>query len=158
MCLGLGYFFNLYRGRPLVREGGVLIMSHPTTPEFHPVHHPSYIDFFEEVLAETTDPRRDASSATSAATRPTSGTGTCTAPATRTTASTRSTCGTGEAHALEHLGAVIVVGGDPATVRRLGFRPASTLADALEMATDVVGARPSITYFKNPPLMMADVT
>src|SRR3954452_8268935 len=28
MCLGLGYFFNLYRGKPLVREGGVLIMSH----------------------------------------------------------------------------------------------------------------------------------
>ena len=22
-CLGLGYFFNLYRGKPLVREGGV---------------------------------------------------------------------------------------------------------------------------------------
>ncbi len=55
-CLGLGYFFNLYRGRPLVREGGVVIMSHPTPWEFHPVHHPSYIDFFEQVLAETTDP------------------------------------------------------------------------------------------------------
>ena len=56
MCLGLGYFFNLYRGKPLVREGGVLIMSHPTPWEFHPVHHPSYIDFFEQVLADTTDP------------------------------------------------------------------------------------------------------
>jgi len=56
MCLGLGYFFNLYRNKPLVREGGVLIMSHPTPWEFHPVHHPSYIDFFEQVLAETTDP------------------------------------------------------------------------------------------------------
>ena len=55
MCLGLGYFFNLYRGKPLVREGGVVIMSHPTPWEFHPVHHPSYIDFFEQVLAETTD-------------------------------------------------------------------------------------------------------
>src|SRR3954447_723837 len=53
MCLGLGYFFNLYRGKPLVREGGVLIMSHPTPWEFHPVHHPSYIDFFEQVLSET---------------------------------------------------------------------------------------------------------
>ena len=31
MCLGLGYFFNMYRGRPPVREGGVVIMSHPTT-------------------------------------------------------------------------------------------------------------------------------
>jgi lactate racemase len=56
MCLGLGYFFNLYRKKPLVREGGVLIMSHPTPWEFHPVHHPSYIDFFEQVLADTTDP------------------------------------------------------------------------------------------------------
>ena len=56
MCLGLGYFFNLYRGKPLVREGGVLIMSHPTPWEFHPVHHPSYIDFFEQVLAVSTDP------------------------------------------------------------------------------------------------------
>ena len=54
-CLGLGYFFNLYRGKPLVREGGVVIMSHPTPWEFHPVHHPSYIDFFEQVLADTTD-------------------------------------------------------------------------------------------------------
>jgi hypothetical protein len=50
------------------------------------------------------------------------------------------------------------VGGDPATVRRLGFRPASTLADALEMATDVVGPSPSVTYVKNPPIGMADVT
>jgi hypothetical protein len=57
MCLGLGYFFNLYRGKPLVREGGVIIMSHPTPWDFHPVHHPSYIDFFEQVLADTTDPR-----------------------------------------------------------------------------------------------------
>ncbi len=38
------------------------------------------------------------------------------------------------AHALQHLGAVIIVGGDPAAVHRLGFRAASTLADALEMA------------------------
>ena len=56
MCTGLGYFFNMYRGRPLVREGGVLILTHPTPWEFHPVHHPSYIDFFEQVLSETTDP------------------------------------------------------------------------------------------------------
>jgi hypothetical protein len=29
MCMGLGYLFNLYRGKPLVREGGVEIMFHP---------------------------------------------------------------------------------------------------------------------------------
>ena len=55
-CLGLGYFFNMYRGRPLVREGGVVIMRHPTRPEFHPGHHPSYIDFYEQVLTQTVDP------------------------------------------------------------------------------------------------------
>src|SRR5438270_2456585 len=56
MCLGLGYFFNLYRRKPLVRAGGVLVMSHPTPWEFHPVHHPSYIHFFEQGLSATTDP------------------------------------------------------------------------------------------------------
>ena len=55
-CLGLGYFFNMYKGKPLVRKGGVVIMTHPTPWDFHPVHHPSYIDFFERVLSETTDP------------------------------------------------------------------------------------------------------
>ena len=155
-CLGLGYFFNLYRGRPLVREGGVLIMSHPTTPEFNPVHHPSYIDFFEEVLAETTDPaemqdRFELRYAEDEWYRHLDRTG-------------YAYHGVHPfymwywgAHALSHLGAVIIVGGDPSTVRRLGYRPASTLDDALEMASDVVGARPTITYFKNPPLQMADV-
>src|SRR3546814_8737080 len=55
-ALPICYFFNMYRGQPLVREGGVVIMSHPTPWEFNPVHHPSYIDFFEQVLTETTDP------------------------------------------------------------------------------------------------------
>jgi hypothetical protein len=31
------------------------------------------------------------------------------------------------------------------------------LADALEMATDVVGRDPSITHFHTPPVMLADV-
>ena len=46
------------------------------------------------------------------------------------------------AHALQHVGGVIIVGGDPKAVRRMGFKPASTMRDALEMAEDVVGPRP----------------
>ncbi|MGH9102903.1 MAG: lactate racemase domain-containing protein, partial [Acidimicrobiales bacterium] len=61
------------------------------------------------------------------------------------------------AHALDHLGAVIVVGGDRRSVRRLGFRSASTMADAFEMASDVVGRDPSVTHLHAPPLLMADV-
>jgi hypothetical protein len=53
---------------------------------------------------------------------------------------------------------VIVVGGDRAAVRRLGFSPASTLEDALELAEDVVGRDPTITHLRVPPLLMAEVT
>ena len=156
MCLGLGYFFNMYRGKPLVREGGVLIMTHPTPWEFHPVHHPSYIDFFEQVLADTTDPK------------------VIEAKWEKQFAEDewyRHLYRTSYAyhgvhpfymwywgsHALEHLGRVIVVGGDVRAVKRLGFKAASTLQDALEMAEDVVGPQPTITHYKNPPLVMADV-
>jgi hypothetical protein len=155
-CLGLGYFFNLYRGRPLVREGGVIIMSHPTPWAFNPVHHPSYIDFFEQVLSETTDMLEiESKYETAFATDP------WYIHLYRTSYAYHGVhpfymwywC----AHALEHVSKVIIVGGDRAAVRRLGFSPASTLADALEMASDVVGRDPSITHLHTPPLLIADV-
>jgi hypothetical protein len=156
MCLGLGYFFNMYRGQPLVRAGGVVIMSHPTPWEFHPVHHPSYIDFFEQVLAETTDPLEiEAKYEESFATDP------WYVHLYRTGHAYHGVhpfyMWYWGAHALDHLGAVIVVGGDPAAVRRMGFKPASTLRDALEMATDVVGRHPSVTPLHSPPLLLADM-
>ena len=61
-------------------------------------------------------------------------------------------------HAMQYLGQVIVVGGDQRAVRRLGFKPASTLDDALEMAEDIVGPKPTITHLHNPPILMADVS
>ena len=36
--------------------------------------------------------------------------------------------------------------------------PASTLDDALEIASDVVGRSPTITHLHNPPILMADVS
>ena len=53
----LGYLFNLYRGKPLVREGGVLIGTHPMPEEFNEIHHPSYIDLWNEAFPETHDIR-----------------------------------------------------------------------------------------------------
>jgi len=61
------------------------------------------------------------------------------------------------AHALEHLGDVIFVGGDPEACRRLGFRRADTMRDALEMAEQVVGRDPSLTHFHCPPVFYAQV-
>ncbi|MCU1497724.1 MAG: hypothetical protein JWM47_1677 [Acidimicrobiales bacterium] len=156
MCLGLGYFFNMYRGKPLVREGGVLIMTHPTPWEFHPVHHPSYIDFFEQVLAATTDPKEielkwEKQFAEDEWYR----------HLYRTSYAYHGVhpfyMWYWGAHALKHLGRVIIVGGDNRAVARLGFKSASTLNDAFEMAEDVVGPQPTITHLKNPPILMADV-
>jgi hypothetical protein len=156
MCLGLGYFFNLYQGVPLVRKGGVMIFTHPVAREFHPVHHPSYIDFFEEVLAETTDPaqieqRFERAYAEDEWYR----------HLYRTSYAYHGVhpfyMWYWGAHALEHLGDVIFVGGDPAACRRMGFRRADTLRDALEMAEQVVGRDPTLTHFHCPPLFYCEV-
>ena len=150
-CLGLGYFFNMYRGRPLVREGGVVIMRHPTRPEFHPSHHPSYIDFYEQVLTQTVDPMEmHKGFEESFATDP------WYIHLYRTGHAYHGVhpfymwywC----AHALAHLGRVVVVGGDPGAVRRLGFSPASSLDDALEIAVRRGGA----VAHADPPAQPAD--
>ncbi len=156
MCLGLGYYFNMYRNRPMVREGGAVIMYHPMPADFHPVHHPSYIDFFEEVLAQTTDPAAIEEKFEGCyATDPWY---------VHLYRSSHAYHGVHPfymwywgAHALEHVGDVICVGADRKAATRLGFRRASTLSDALEMAGDTVGRSPSLTYLHSPPLTMADV-
>jgi hypothetical protein len=53
--MGPGYFFNMYRGKPLLKKGGVLILAHPCYDEFDPKFHPSYIEFFNRLLPETSD-------------------------------------------------------------------------------------------------------
>lgn len=156
MCLGLGYYFNMYKNKPLVREGGALILYHPMPLSFHPVHHPSYIDFFEEVLAETTDPatieqKFEKQFAEDEWYR-------------HLYRNSYAYHGVHPfymwywgAHGLEHVGDVICVGADRKAAARMGFRTASSLPDALEMAGDSVGRSPSIAYLHSPPLTMADV-
>jgi hypothetical protein len=157
MCMGLGYLFNMYRNKPLVREGGVIIMTHPTYRDFHPVHHPSYIDFFEQVLPDTTDPvvmgqKWEKQYAEDEWYRHLYRTG-------------NAYHGVHPfyawywgAHGQQHAGKIIIVGGDAPTVRRLGFTPASTMDDAFEIASDVVGRTPSITHLHVPSLLVADVS
>jgi lactate racemase len=156
MSLGLGYFFNLYRNQPIVRRGGVGIFYHPMAPEFHPVHHPSYVDFYEDVLSRTTDPKAiETKYEEQFATDPWY---------THLYRTSYAYHGVHPlymwywgAHAMEHLGDVIFVGADRKACERLGFRAASTLSDALEIARETVGGSPSITYHHAPPLSLADV-
>lgn len=157
VCLGLGYLFNLYRGRPVVRQGGVVIMEHPCRYEFDSVQHPSYIDFYDEVLADTTDPalieeRYEARFAEDPWYRQ---------------LYRRSHAYHGvhpfyawywAAHALQHVAEVVVVGGERDVVHRLGFKAASSLEDALEIAEQTVGRWPSITHLRTPPLLLASVS
>jgi hypothetical protein len=156
MCLGLGYFFNMYRGRPLVRRGGALVVYHPVPWEFSQVHHPSYVDFFEEVLAESTDPATiEAKFEKQYATDP------WYIHLYRTSHAYHGVhpfyMWYWGAHALDHLEEVVWVGGDRRSCARMGFRSATTLHDALEMVSGSVGSSPSITYLHSPPHAIADV-
>jgi hypothetical protein len=155
-CLGLGYFFNMYRGRPVVRPGGVMILFHPVPWEFHQVHHPSYVDFFDEVLAETTDPAAiEAKYEQQYAQDPWY---------VHLYRNSYAYHGVHPfymwywgAHAMDYLGDVIFVGAERKAVDRMGFRTASTFADALDMAGETVGSTPRIAYFHAPPLILAEV-
>jgi hypothetical protein len=55
-AMGLGYMFNFYRNQPIVKKGGTLILIHPLENKFNPIHHPSYMELFEN-LKQTRDPR-----------------------------------------------------------------------------------------------------
>ncbi|MCA1716353.1 MAG: nickel-dependent lactate racemase [Actinobacteria bacterium] len=153
----LGYLFNLYRGKPLVREGGVVIGTHPMPADFNEVHHPSYVDLWNEGFAETHDIRelhhryeeRYAND-----------------PWYRTLyrnsyayhGAHPFTVLYWAAHALDHVGDTILVGGDPMTTKRMGLKRADSIAEALEMTKDTVGPSPSTTYMHIPPLFMCEVS
>ncbi|MGI8613496.1 MAG: lactate racemase domain-containing protein [Nocardioidaceae bacterium] len=155
-CMGLGYYFNSYRGAPLVRRGGAVILYHPVRPDFSQLHHPSYVDFYEEVLAESTDPAViEAKYEEQYATDP------WYIHLYRTSHAYHGVhpfyMWYWAAHAMDHVDEVVWVGADRKAVQRLGFRAASTLADALEMVSGTVGSSPSISYLHNPPHLIADV-
>jgi hypothetical protein len=156
--LSLGYFFNMYRGMPVVKKNGVMILTHPLYDEFDPRHHPSYIEFFRRILPETRD-----------------------------SVELQKKYEQQFAHDPEyirmyrrgyayhgvhpfymwywgengraHVGKVIVVGAESAQAARvLGWDVARSMDEALEMAQSHVGRHPSITHMHIPPIQMADVS
>ncbi|MFM7423432.1 MAG: lactate racemase domain-containing protein [Elainella sp.] len=153
----LGYSFNFYRGKPLVRKGGVLIALYPLHEDFHPVHHPSYIEFYNRVLTQTTDPKTIQDKYEEEfAYNP------------KYIEAYRHGYAYHGVHpfymwywgcyGLDYLGKVIFV--RPASKRPaeiMGFSTASSIAEALEMAQDVVGDNPSISNFHYPPHILLDV-
>jgi hypothetical protein len=159
-CLMLGYMFNMYRGKPLVREGGALIFSHPMDYLFHEEHHPSYIELFERVFRETTDPdvifeKYEPELASDPA---------------HLMAYRKGYAFHGAhacymwywgTHALRHLGKVIVLRPrnrrSVEAAKRMGFDTAHSMSEALGMARDAVGGSPAVTCYHWPPIFVCDV-
>jgi hypothetical protein len=155
--LGLGYFFNMYRGMPLVKKNGVMILTHPLYDDWDPKHHPSYIEFFHRILPETRDSvlmqnKYEAEFAHDP--------------------EYRRMYRTGNAYhgvhpfymwywgenGQAHVGKVIVVGAEDKRVAdRMGWEIAASMEEALEMAKTHVGRTPSITHLHIPPIQMVDV-
>ena len=52
----LGYVFNWFYNKPLIKRGGVVIILNPVFEIFHKDYHVAYKKFYEEVLPVTADP------------------------------------------------------------------------------------------------------
>jgi hypothetical protein len=134
----------------------VLILTHPCRYEFDAVQHPSYIDYYDEVLADTTDPieieeKYEMRFAEDPWFR-------------QLYRKSHAYHGIHPhyawiwaAHAMQHAGDIIFVGADRDVVHRLGFKCATTLEDAFEMAEQTVGRYPSVTHLRTPPIMLCEV-
>ena len=156
-CLTLGYFFNMYRGAPILKRGGVFILTHPLYNEFSPSHHAAYHEFFHRCLSETNDAdqlqrRYEAEFAHDSA----------------YSEMYRHGYGYHGVHPLymwywaengaKHCGQVIVVGAeDRESARIMGWECADTVAEALEMAQTFLGRRPSVAHVHIPPINMVEV-
>ncbi len=155
--MALGYFHNMYRGRPVVRKNGVLIITHPLYDEFDPLHHPSYIEFFHRLLPETRDSfilqqKYEEQFAHDP--------------------DYIRMYRTGNAYhgvhpfymwywgenGRAHVGKVICVGAESKRAAGLmGWETAPNMSEALAMAESHVGHKPSITLMHFAPILMADV-
>ena len=152
-----GYFFNFYRYRPLVKKGGVLIITHPLYDEFDPDFHPSYIEFFHRLLPETRDSFVLQSKYEEEFARDP-----------RYIAMYRQGYAYHGVHPFymwywgengrAHLGKTIVVGAENDYVAPiLGWSNARTMEEALAMAESHLGRRPSVTMLHMAPMVMTDV-
>jgi hypothetical protein len=152
-----GYLFNMYKGAPIVRKGGALIVFHPCTDLFDKEQHAPYVEFVHDVLPQTRDgmvmhQKFEENFANNPAYLEMYRKGHAYHPA-----HPFFMWYWGEA-ARQHLGRVIVVGADNDYIPKLlGWETARTITEALLMAQ---GNKrdPEITMLHVPPIVMADMT
>lgn len=152
-----GYLFNLYKGVPMVKKGGTMIVLHPCTDKFDSEHHAPYIEFVHRLLPETRDamelhknfePRFAKNPAylemyrSGHAYHPTH---------------PFFMWYWGEA-GRQHLGRMIVVGADNEYIPKLlGWETARTMDEALRMAKSTAPPRPEILALHTAPMLMTEM-
>jgi hypothetical protein len=152
--MACGYFFNFFRGKPLVKKGGTLIITHPCSDVFDPEHHPSYIEFFHRLLPETRDAAvLERKYERELAENPTY----------------VHMYRTGHAYhgahpffmwywgenGRQHVGKIIAAGADNAHVPRLmGWDTAESVSEAIDMARSIHGRGATIALLHHPPIVM----
>jgi hypothetical protein len=154
--MGLGYHFNFYRNKPLLKKGGVMIVHHPCYDEFDHDFHPSYIEFFNRLLPESRDAfyLREKYELEFA-----------------NNPSYIEMYRRGNAYhgahpffmwywgenGRRHLGKIIVVADNTYVPEMLGFERADSLTEAIYMAKGYMGRSAEITMLHHPPIFMSDM-
>jgi hypothetical protein len=151
----LGYVFNWFYNKPLVRKGGSVILLNPVFEVFHPEYHVAYERFWNEVLPVTTDPvamqeRFQEAFAFDESLR----------DAYRHRFAHHGfhpfTVWYWATYALDYLSQVVMVGPkDDRTARRLGVNWAPDVATALEMSRQ--GGRDDVVAVTVPPFFYVNV-
>jgi hypothetical protein len=155
--MALGYLFNFYRNMPLIKKGGVLIITHPCHEEFNREHHPSYVEFYHRILSISTYSPDISHLEHEFVNNP----------------DYIHMYRKGHAYhpvhpfymwywgdaGRAHVGQVIVVGAEnPRVPVHLGWKNARSLDEALEMAQGILGkTNPEVTLSHAPPIMVTDM-
>ncbi len=153
-----GYMFNLYKGAPMIKKGGTMIVLHPCTDQFDNEHHAPYIEFVHRLLPETRDAvelhkRYESQFANNPAYIEMYRAGHAYHPT-----HPFFMWYWGEA-GRQHLGRMIVVGADNEYIPKLlGWETARTMEEALRMAKLTAPPDPDILCLHMPPIGMAEVT
>ncbi len=156
-CMALGYYFNFYRNKPYIRKGGAMILLHPIENKFNMIHHPSYFDFFNDLLPQTRDPKELAHKFEKSY-----------AENDRYIDQYRNSYAYHGvhpfymwywgAHGAEHVGKVISVKPKSTlAANRLGYDIAPNLNQAIGQARDFAGSDAKMCYFHCPPITMCNV-
>jgi hypothetical protein len=153
-----GYLFNLYKGVPMVKKGGTMIILHPCTDLFDNEHHAPYIEFVHRLLPETRDAMElhknfEHKFAANPAYIEMYRYGHAYHPT-----HPFFMWYWGEA-GRQHLGRMIVVGADNEYIPKiLGWETARTMDEALRMAKQTAPTKPEILALHAPPILMAEMS